>query len=148
MADFLGAMYGQVRKRYRDMSDGTHAEVVALGASQPAVTATNVTVTIANAESVSGAANLEGRGVVRLDMPAAWTEAVITVQLSNDGTTWRNAYTQFGTEYTITAAADQSILLDPSDLASATHIRLRSGTADTPVAQGGARDLILVTRPI
>ena len=33
MADFLGEVFGVIRKRYKDMGDGTHAEVVAVGGS-------------------------------------------------------------------------------------------------------------------
>ena len=36
MADFLSTIFGQIEKRYKDMGDGTHAEVVSLGDS-PAV---------------------------------------------------------------------------------------------------------------
>lgn len=32
MADFLNTVFGVIQKRYKDMGDGTHAEVVALGA--------------------------------------------------------------------------------------------------------------------
>lgn len=104
------------------------------------------TVTIANGESVSGGVDLNGAGLLRIIMPASWTAASLTFQVSADGVTWNDLYDSAG-EYTIaTAAASRAIVLPPSDFAAMRYIRVRSGTAAAAVSQGGARSIELVGR--
>lgn len=94
-----------------------------------------LTATIANAASLSDAIHLAGGRLVGLQMPAAWTAAGITLQASFDGTTYADVYTSTGTEFSITTDASRFVLLDPTTLIGAQRIKLRSGTAGTPVNQ-------------
>lgn len=109
---------------------------------------TTTTVTIANGASLSAAINLAGEGVLSIRMPAAWTTANLTFQASTDGTTYNDVYDEFGTEYTVTAAASRHILVDPSKFAGATYLKVRSGTTGTPVNQGADRSLVLSSRQL
>jgi hypothetical protein len=107
------------------------------------------TVTIANGQSLSGAADLKGLGTpVRIDMPAAWTAANLTFQVSADGVTYQDLYDDGGSEVTVTAAAGRSIFLQPAEWAHVRYLKVRSGTAAVPVNQGTDRLLTLVVRPV
>lgn len=104
------------------------------------------TATIASGQALSSGVRTDCNHVLSLSMPAAWTAAALTVQGSQDGTTWRNVFDEFGAELTIQAAADREIFLPPLRLAAYSFIRLRSGTSSVSVNQGAARDIIITTR--
>lgn len=101
-------------------------------------------VTIANGASLSGVADLTGFMLAGIQMPAAWTAASLTFQVSIDGTTYTDMYATDGTEVTVTgAAASRFLAFVPSDFAGARYLKVRSGTTGSPVNQGAARTLIL-----
>lgn len=102
------------------------------------------TATIANGESLSAAVDLDGSTIVGIIMPAVWTAANLTLQMSADDTTFNNVYDELGAEKTITAAASRYIPLNPSDFLGADSFKLRSGTSGTPVNQGAARSIVVV----
>lgn len=102
------------------------------------------TATIANGASLSGAIDLDGSTVVGIVMPAAWTTANLTLQMSHDDSTFNNVYDELGSEKTITASTSRYILLNPSDYLGADGLKIRSGTSGTPVNQGGDRSIIVV----
>ncbi len=114
--------------------------------NEPAV----VNATIAASASLSGAVRLPpGRVLVGIVMPAAWTAAALTFQISLDeGATFQNAYIAAGTEVNITAAAATTIALDPATWLHAPIIKVRSGTAASAVNQAAARTVGLITRPV
>lgn len=120
----------------------------------PLHAAYEASVTIANGAALSGAADLTAyvqRGnprVVGLEMPAAWTTANITLQTSSDGNTYYNVWSA-GSEYTLTnTAASQLVVIPPSDLLGANYLKVRSGTAGSPVNQGAARMIKLLLQPL
>lgn len=104
-------------------------------------------VAIASAGSLSGAASLLGLSLCGIVMPASWTTANLTFQVSRDGTTFVNLYDKSGNEYTVTAAASRGIIVPWEDFALWRYVKVRSGTAGAPVAQDAARSLILMARP-
>lgn len=104
------------------------------------------TVTIATGGVVSDALALLKQSPVRINMPAAWTTANLTVQVSEDGVTYRNLYEEDGREKTITVAADRSIIVDPIDYIGVGYLKLRSGTVGTTVAQAATRVIEVVYR--
>lgn len=107
-----------------------------------------VTVTIANAQSLSGAIDLEKLGLQAIDMPDAWTAASLTFQVSEDGVTFLNLYDNSG-EVTITTAASRRVIL-PKDIFSLgfRYLKVRSGTAGAAVNQAAERVLTLIKRPV
>lgn len=113
-----------------------------------APTLTTTPVTIANGTALSAAVDLAGQGIVRVLMPAAWTAAVLTMQVSNDNTTFYDLYNNDGTEWSATVAAAHAIAMDVSIFTAMRYVKLRSGTGGTPVNQGADRVLTLVTRPL
>ncbi|MDD5585626.1 MAG: hypothetical protein PHY92_01545 [Alphaproteobacteria bacterium] len=105
--------------------------------------------TIASGQAVSGALNLGGLRLFGFVMPAAWTAANLTFQMSHDGgTTWANVYDSNGNELTATVAASRYVALDPANFASLAMIKVRSGTSGTPVNQAAERTLQLVLRAV
>ena len=104
-----------------------------------------VEVTILNTASLSAAVDLKGADVLRIAMPAAWTAADLTFQVSDDaGGTFRNVYWDWGPEMVIDADVAMSIELSPFvGLHNIDQIKVRSGTAAVPVAQGGDRVILL-----
>ena len=110
---------------------------------------TEETATIAINESLSDGIDLKGGSVVRIGMPAAWTAADLTFQISDDGgTTYRNVYWDWGPEMVVDAAASITIELSPFvKLNRIDYIKVRAGTAAVPVAQAAARSILLVVGP-
>jgi len=101
-------------------------------------------VTIASGTALTDAINAPN-GVACIVMPAAWTAANLTFQVSTDGAAFADLYDATGTEYTVTAAAGRAILLPLADLLGIRFFRIRSGTAATPVNQAAARSLFVLT---
>lgn len=106
----------------------------------PYVTAT---ATIADGASLSGVVNLGGKLLCSIAMPSGWTAADLTFQGSHDDATYRNIYNDDDTEYTVQAAADRHIILDPAKFAGVQYIKIRSGTSGASVNQSGGDNLIL-----
>jgi hypothetical protein len=68
----------------------------------------------------------------------------MTFQESIDGTNFYNKLNADGSEYTMTPAVSGALELPMDDFKSAKYLRLRSGTAATPVNQTSARTLVVV----
>ena len=117
---------------------------VALAQPNPNVVYRSYTATIALNGSLSAAVDLNGGTPLRLEMPAAWTAAVVTFQFSHDGVTYRNLYDAAGTEYSVTVDASRAVVLSPADFAGVRYIKVRSGTAASAVVQLAARSIGIV----
>jgi hypothetical protein len=94
----------------------------------------------------TGAATSASATLLAVQLPAAWTAAVLTLQASRDGAVWVDLYDRFGAEVTLQAAASRRVLVEPSLVAGVEFLRVRSGTAATPVNQGADRDVVLLFR--
>lgn len=105
-----------------------------------------VTATIANGASLSGAVDLKSGRVVALAMPAAWTAAVVTFQVSVDGGgTYQDLMDQYAAEVSLAVAQGKTYQLDPAMFLGFSNLKVRSGTSAAAQNQGAARDLALVT---
>lgn len=108
-----------------------------------------LTATIANGASLSGEIDLGDHKILLIYMPAAWTAANLTFQVANvSGGTFQDLYDDGGVEVNVTAAVSRAIGIDlnAGPLAGARFIKIRSGTTGTPVNQGAARSIVLVTK--
>lgn len=105
-----------------------------------------LTVTIANGASLSGAVSLAGLLLVGIVMPASWTAADLTFQASRDGSTYNNVYDEGGLEVTVDAAVSRHIVIDPARFAGCEYLKVRSGTSGVAVNQAAARSLVLIVR--
>lgn len=89
--------------------------------------------------------SLTGRSLIRLTIGAAWTAADLTVQTSPDGVAWYDLYDEYGTPYTVKAAASRAVFINPGPLLAVNFIRLRSGTPAAPVNQASAATITLAS---
>jgi len=135
MADRLLEVFGRFFKRFRDMGDGTHAEVVAAVGVAPLST---VTGTIANGASLSGAIDLRAVGTpVALQTDAAWDTNAIAFQGSYDGVVYTNLR-NMGVEVSIPGVVASSLEgLDLQQFLGLRYLKVRSGTAAAPQNQVG-----------
>jgi hypothetical protein len=105
--------------------------------------------TIAASASISSSVDLRYGALVGVYVPAVWTSADITLQASRDGVNFQNVRNVSGDDFLVQAGAGNCFIpLVPLELQGAKHVRLRSGTASSPVNQAAERELILVTRLI
>jgi len=106
------------------------------------------TFTIAKDASLSAGVYVGGARYFGIVMPAAWTEAAITFQVSPDGTTYQDLLNDGGTEVSVTAAAADNIGIATAATALApwAWVKIRSGTSASAVTQAAARTLYLVTK--
>lgn len=101
--------------------------------------------TIANGASLSGTITLTGE-VVGILMPAAWTAASLTFRGSTDGTNFFDLYDDLGQEVTMPTAASRFLgVANNGPFRGLRSLQVRSGTAATPVNQGAARTITIVT---
>lgn len=107
-------------------------------------TSGTTTTLIANGASLSSSINLTASRLVVITMPAAWTAANLTFQISYDCTNYADLYDATGTEYTVTAAASRAILITAADFIGIQCFKIRSGTTGVPVNQAADRTLNLV----
>ncbi len=107
----------------------------------------SATINIANGASISGTnIDLTAKSLVGISMPAAWTAAGLSFEVSVDaGGTWQPLVDSTNTERTLTVAAAKFIAVDPTWFMGAPLLRLRSGTSAANVNQGASRDFKLTT---
>lgn len=115
-----------------------------MGRSQSTASATILT-----GASLSGAVCLGDKVLSGIQMPAAWTAASLTFEVSYDaGVTWKDLYDDGGNEVTLspTSPAGKYLAVDPSTFAGILFIKVRSGTTGSPVTQLADRAFTLITR--
>lgn len=104
-------------------------------------------VVIASGASLSPEVDLGNFTLAGVIMPSGWDAANLTLQAKTANGTATNVYDDSGSEVSITAAASRYILFWPAlDLTGLRHIKVRSGTAATPVNQTADRTLTLILR--
>lgn len=105
----------------------------------------SVVAAITNGQSLSAAVEVQGK-LVGLIVPAAWTAAGLSFQGSIDGTNFFDIYDD-GVERQIASAnvaINRLLSLDLNDWLPVQWIKVRSGTAAVPVAQGALRNIVLI----
>lgn len=110
---------------------------------------TVATATIASGASQSDVIDTQGHTSFMLLMPSAWTTAHITFLVSDSPTgTFLKAMSQNGTELDISVAAGGAYALETASpqLCIARYIKLRSGTASSPVNQAAERTIKVIMR--
>jgi hypothetical protein len=106
-----------------------------------------VTATVLSGTSLSAAAPLNQMVVVGIVMPATWTAADLTFQVSSDGgATFHELYTSAGTpvQYQSTAAVQFGV--DGRLWGGIDQVKVRSGTAGVAVNQGADRAITLLLK--
>jgi hypothetical protein len=104
-----------------------------------------IVATIAAAASLSDAVDCGGGDILRISMPAAWTDAAITFQVDDGEGTYRDLFMEWGLELGVWADAGDSVETSIFlGLQQINNIKVRSGTSGAPVAQAAEREIILV----
>lgn len=101
-------------------------------------------VTIADGQSLSGKTYVGHGALVSVVIPTGWDAASITFRGSADGENFYDIYDYLGVEVEIQAAASRMVAVD--NFAGAPWIKVRSGTAGSPVNQTGDIVLTLVVQ--
>lgn len=125
---------------------GGPAGAAVTGAALPAALAA----TILSGASLTDAIDLGDARLSRIAMPATWTTANLSFQVSYDGVTYNNLFDSSGVEVTVTAAAARAISLHTlfALFQDVRWLKIRSGTSAAPVNQGADRALQLAVRSI
>jgi len=97
-------------------------------------------------QSLSAAVGLGENALHGILMPAVWTPANLTIQVSLDGVNYFELFDAFGNEITVIADAGRYVQLDPVVWRAVNSLIIRSGIQLQPVAQVSATALILMTR--
>jgi hypothetical protein len=91
-------------------------------------------------QSLSSAVDCSRGQLVRITMPAAWTRAPLTFQISSDGGGFNDLVGLDGYEIQFTNVVPGSAVVVPSDTGRAVGwLKVRSGTSDNPVPQAEGR---------
>ena len=106
-------------------------------------------VSIEENKSLTDKINLGGLRLFGICMPAAWSDANLTFQMSPDGEqNWSNIKAMNGVEVTAVVGAGDCVVLDPTKFATFQYLRVRSGTAASPINQVATRNLCLILRGV
>jgi hypothetical protein len=118
--------------------------------SHTAAITKTVTITFPSGTALSSSIDLRspdlfGFNPLILITPAAWTAAVITAQLSLDGTTWSDIHLLTG-EFTTTGTvlANQAHVFTAYPFRGMPFVRFRSGTSASPVNQAADRVVTVI----
>lgn len=110
---------------------------------------TTINAVIPASGSLSPEVDLGQQTLVGIVMPAAWTAASLTFQVSPDGgTTWVELYTYAGVALALTVGTSQYIAVDPTQWKGVYSVKVRSGTSGTPVAQSAQATIGLVVKTL
>jgi hypothetical protein len=153
----LGSITGGVTLRAFDLGSGTWLPVhmladdtgtqIAKGNALPVGGGYPVssTIQITSGTSITASVDLDRTVLAGIILPATWDTAALTFQASVDGTTFFDLY-DGTTERSLTTAGvlGKAISLDSAAWLPWRYIKLRSGTAATPVNQTATRTLTLV----
>ena len=81
-------------------------------------------------------------------MHSALTDDIFTFQTIIYDSTFINLFDNFGNEIIHIVDVDRYVIFDPSIFASIRALKVRSGTSGTPVNQGAARVIQLLSRTL
>jgi hypothetical protein len=110
-----------------------------------------VPVTIAQNTALSPEVDVGGKVLVGIKVPSSWVTAGISFQASIDGVTWAELEDQTATAISVaslTGGTQYLVAMDPTKVRGVRAIKVRSGTAASPVNQtaSGGVALMLLTR--
>ena len=103
----------------------------------------NRDVTISSGQTASSSVDLLGRGLVGMILPAAFTGATITFQMSTDNSTFYAIYNTSNTQLSATVTQGRAYFFTPGDFIAARYLKLVSGSAE-----GADRTITLIMREL
>jgi hypothetical protein len=105
-------------------------------------TQTNLTATIPRDGSLSNVLDCSIGKPVFIYMPAAWTPATLSFQISADGATFTDLFTREGQELSFNVLGATAVRIDPK-WSAMTFVRLRSGSREKAIPQAAVRDIVI-----
>ena len=102
----------------------------------------NLTATISAGQALSSVIDCSAGAPVFLHMPADWTSARLSFQVSPDGANFNDLFDSNAREITFNIAAGTSLLLDKM-WEPVTYLRIRSGGRDAPMPQQAVRTVTI-----
>ena len=140
MGDLQGRVGGKFTRRYKDMQDGTHAEVIS---SQIGRDRDTVTVTIAIGTALSDTIDFRDMAGAMLHMPAEWTAADIGFYISPTGVadTFQPLYDELNAIVMIDGATAGRSYALPAEVFAAHYVQLWSQNAG--VSENQAADRVI-----
>ena len=105
-----------------------------------------VTGTILAGQSLSGPLDCRSGAPLLLFIPAQWTSARISYQLSQDGVTYYDLYDRSAKEIAVNVRAGTVVRLNPewTEVALGCWLKIRSGSSDGPTIQTANRTFTLL----
>jgi len=94
---------------------------------------------IAAGQSLSDVLNCSEAPPVRISMPAQWTPANLSFQMSNDGVVFEDLFDAVGKEIMVNVMPGTVARLSGNWVTAPAYLRFRSGTRDRPVVQAADR---------
>lgn len=101
------------------------------------------TVTISNGTTTSGVIDLQGRGVVAIVIPAAFTGTAITFSMSPNNVTFQTMYNSSNSALTTTVTQGRTYAVTPTDLIGARYLKIISNASE-----GGDRLVTVISREL
>lgn len=95
---------------------------------------------IEEGESLSDGIDVSGGPLVRITMPAGWTPANLTFQISSDGNGYNDIYDVHGKPITVNVVPGSAVRVPIEWSTMLGFLKLRSGTRDFPVEQEERRE--------
>jgi hypothetical protein len=95
----------------------------------------SVTSLIPSGGSLSGSVDLGGASIAFVGVPPDWTPAHITFQLSADGVDFHDAFDSVANREVTANAVAGTMVPVSLQWAGVSHLKIRSGTRQYPVAQ-------------
>jgi hypothetical protein len=90
-------------------------------------------------QSLSDVLDCSAAPPVRISMPAAWTPAHLTFQLSSDGIVFENLLDASGKEIRVNVVPGSVVRLGSQFVTAAVFLKFRSGSAGVPIVQAADR---------
>lgn len=103
------------------------------------------TATITSGQAVSAGVDLGEQRLAGIILPAGWDAASLSFQTSIDGTNWVELADTSGLIGVAAPAVGRMMMVDPATFYGVRWLKVRSGTAASPVNQTAGRDITLWT---
>lgn len=101
---------------------------------------------ISASTNLSLAITYDGLSLIGVQVPANWTAAALSFQISDDGTNFFVGVDQYGAEISLAVVAGKRTVVPPMALHGVKKIKLQSGTSASPVTQVSSVTLTLIGR--
>jgi len=100
---------------------------------------------IASGQSLSSVLDLSQKttGIKRITLPAQWSSAWLTFQISQDGAVYSDLYWPTGGLVVVTVVPGSTIVTDPA-VWGAAFFKFRSGSPTNPIVQTATRNFTCV----